>query len=128
MAESHLPTLPESCVPDAFHHGHLYSPTAGVTTIAFRPGDEYEPMPSEPCGNPQAWALWWKSTAKIPTADFLGLKAGDDITAQHTTPSPGVVVATYRFGALVRYPMPPGANTEYAEMYVRRRNTSGRWY
>jgi hypothetical protein len=131
-----LTTLPVSSVPAAFDRGHLYSPTLDLTRYAlddryvydYRPGDLYEPMPAAP-REPRAFAWWWKNVAQQIVADFLGLMPGDAITVQHVTyVLSAMVVETYRWGALVRYPMPKGAREPYAEMYVRRRNTAGHWY
>lgn len=125
-----LTTLPDSSVPAAFDRGHLYSPTAlYIERIDYRPGTLHDPMPESPRGNPKAWGEWWKNVAKTPTPDFLGLKVGDEITVQHVTNTgPGTVIETHRFGAVVRYPMPEGADKSHDEMYVCRRNTSGHWY
>jgi hypothetical protein len=128
---SDLTTLPVSSVPAAFDRGHLYSPTADVVAygIDHRPGDQFEPMPASPRGNPPAWAEWWRTVALVAAPDFLGLKAGGDITVQHPcSVGTGAVMATYRFGALVRCPTPEGAEKPYADMYVRSRNQFGHWY
>lgn len=125
-----LGTLPDSAVPAAFDRGHLYSPTAASAEhINYRPGTLHDPMQESPRGNPKAWVEWWKNVAITPTPDFLGLKAGDEITIQHVTSTgPGTVIETHRFGAVVRYPMPKGANKPHEEMYVCRRNADGHWY
>ncbi len=132
-----LTVLPKSSVPAAFDRGHLYSPTLDLTRYAlderyvydYRPGDDFEPMAPAPRGNALAWRRWWDDAAKVATPDFLGLRVGDEITIQQVIGTgSGTVTATYRFGAVVRYPMPKGASEPYAEMYVRRRNNSGHWY
>lgn len=132
-----LTVFPESSVPAAFDRGHLYSPTSDQTAYAlddryiydYRPGDLYEPMPPAPRGDGKAWARWSRNTARITVPDFLGLRVGDQVTIQHVTSAgTGTVVKTYRCGALVRYPMPKGADRPYDEMEVRRRNTAGHWY
>lgn len=132
-------TLPVSSVPAAFDRGHLYSPDRSQTQYAlderyiydYRPGDLFEPMPEAPRGNPKAWIWWWKNVAKVETPDFLGLRVGDEITVQHVTSvGPGQVIGTYRFGAVIRYPLPVSNLTDrkHDEMIVSRRNTSGHWY
>ncbi|WP_433855149.1 hypothetical protein [Streptomyces kronopolitis] len=61
--------------------------------------------------------------------DFLGLQSGDKITIQHVTSvGPGEVIETKRYGAVVRYPMPEGADRPFGETLVRRRNDAGHWY
>lgn len=86
-------------------------------------------MPTSPRGNPKAWAEWWRTVASVGTPDYLGLRPGDEITIQHPSGvGPGAVIATCRFGAVVRYPMPEGASEPYADMYVCRRNAAGHWY
>jgi hypothetical protein len=130
--------LPVSSVPAAFDRGHLYSPTLDLTRCAlddwylydYRPGDLFEPMPKAPHGG-KAFAWWWLNIARVDVPDFLGLRVGDQITIQHVTSvSPGEVIATHRFGAVVRYPLPVSSLTErtHDEMYVRRRNDAGHWY
>lgn len=130
--------LPASSVPAAFDRGHLYSPTLDLTRYAlddrylydYRPGDLYEPMPSAPTP-PKEFAWWWLNTARVSAPDFLGLRVGDQITIQHVIDvGPGEVIATYRFGATVRYPLPVSdlTNRTHDEMYVRRRNDAGHWY
>ena len=134
-----LTTYPVSSVPAAFDRGHLYSPTTTHLAWAldpgilydYRPGNDFEPMPEAPRGNPKAWAWWWKNTAKVETPDFLGLRAGDGITVQHVgSVGPGEVVSTWRYGAVVRYPLPVSnlTNRTHSEMVVRRRNDAGHWY
>lgn len=132
-----MDTLPKSSVPAAFDRGHLYSPTLDLTKYAlddryiydYRPGDIFEPMPSVPRYDPPAFAWWWSSIASQPAPDFLGLHAGDEVTVQHPTGAgPGVVVATLRCGAVVRYPMPEGASRPHAQIRVSRRNCDGHWY
>ncbi|MDT0377291.1 hypothetical protein RM572_00680 [Streptomyces sp. DSM 42041] len=143
MTTTHQPTLTDtaaplpgtSSVPAAMDRGHLYSPTADITRYAlddryaydYQPGDLFEPMPPAPRGDGKAWAWWWANTAKTPTPDFLGLATGDTITVQHATGhGPAEVLATYRLGALIRFPHPDGETR--GEMYVRRCNHFGRWY
>lgn len=135
MTTPDLAVLPASSVPAAFDRGHLYSPTLGLTRYAlderyaydYRPGDLFEPMPEAPRGDGKAFAWWWLNVAKVETPDFLGLRAGDDITIQHVgSVGDGTVLATYRHGALVRYPHPKP--DEHGEMFVKRRNDSGHWY
>lgn len=128
--QADIEALPVSSVPAAFDSGHLYSPTDRfIDRTDYRPGALYDPMPESPSGNPKAWGEWWRNVAKTPTPDFLGLKPDDEITVQHVTSTgTGTVIATYRFGALVRYPMPEGADKPHGEMYISRRNTSGHWY
>jgi hypothetical protein len=137
LADVNRTALPESSVPAAFDRGHLYSPTADVTRYTlddrysydYRPGNDFEPMPDAPRGDGKAFAWWWRNVASIDAPDFLGLRAGDEITIQHVTSTgPGVVTATRRSGAVVRYPLPRGGDRTHAEMYVRRRNTAGHWY
>jgi hypothetical protein len=133
-----LETLPQSSVPAALDRGHLYSPTLDLARYAlddtcaydYRPGDLYEPMPPAPHGGTE-FAWWWLNTARITTPDFLGLHAGDQIAIQHATNvGPGKVITTYRFGAVVQYPLPVSslATRTHEEMYVRRRNDAGHWY
>ncbi|MEU6979654.1 hypothetical protein [Streptomyces sp. NPDC046371] len=123
-------TLPVSSVPAAFDREHLYSPSAGTAElIEHRPGDVFGPLPTSPRGNPTAWKEWWTQHASTPTPDYLGLKAGDEITIQHaSTTGPGTVLSTCRFGAIVRYPMPKGTDKPHSEMYVTARNQHGHWY
>jgi hypothetical protein len=131
-----LTVLPQSSVPAAFDRGHLYSPTRDLTRLAlderyvydYRPGDLFEPMPQAPRGNPKDWAWWWHNVARVDAPDFLGLRVGDRITIQEVSVGEGEVVETYRCGAVVRCPLPPGGDKPYAEMYVRRRNDAGHWY
>jgi hypothetical protein len=129
--------LPASSVPAALDRGHLYSPTLDLTKCAlderyiydYRPGDLFEPMPSAPRGDGKAFARWWNNVARLAAPDFLGLRAGDKVTIQHpTSVGPGVVVETLRCGAIVRYPMPKGADRPHAEIRVSRRNCDGHWY
>lgn len=131
-----LTVLPDSAVPAAFDRGHLYSPDMGYMQYAldgryiydYRPGNDFEPMPEAPHGG-KAFAWWWNNAARIDVPDYLGLRVGDEITIQHVTSTgPGTVIETHRFGAVVRYPMPEGADKSHDEMYVCRRNTSGHWY
>jgi hypothetical protein len=134
--ETDLTVLPKSSVPAAFDRGRLYSPTLDQTRYAlddryiydYRPGDLYEPMPAVPHGG-TAWSRWVRNTARIEVPDFLGLRIGDDITLQHVTSvGPAVVVKAYRYGAVVRYPMPEGATEPYAETRVDSRTGAGHWY
>lgn len=123
--------LAASSVPAAFDREHLYSPSADVVAygIDYRPGGQFDPLPAAPRGNSKAWGEWWRTQALTETPDYLGLRVGDDITIQHVTSfGPGTVVSTCRFGAVVRYPMPCGADKPYEEMYVRSRNHFGHWY
>ncbi|MEU2099885.1 hypothetical protein ABZ741_37035 [Streptomyces globisporus] len=125
-----LGELPVSSVPAAYDREHLFSPKEGTAEhISHRAGDVFGPLPRS-SGEPEAWATWWKTAASVPTPDFLGLKAGDEITVQLSTVSPGTVARTCRFGALVRIPLPQGpwADKPYEEMYVTRRNQFGHWY
>ncbi|MFF1358696.1 hypothetical protein [Streptomyces sp. NPDC058297] len=132
-----LATLPDSAVPAAFDRGHLYSPTTTHLAWAldpgygydYRPGNDFEPLPEAPRG-PKDWAWWRKNHAMAAVADFLGLRVGDEISlyslqGSHTL---ATVTATYRHHAVVRYPMPKGAQKPYAENWVNRRNAEGHWY
>lgn len=135
-------TYPDSAVPAAFDRGHLYSPTIDQTRYAldagyaydYRPGNDFEPMPDSPRGDPKAWAWWRTNIAMVPAADFLGLRTGDDIILHclHGHHDPATVIATYRHSALVRYPLPVSHSnpdgTRTAEMHVRCRNDDGHWY
>lgn len=134
-----LTTYPVSSVPAAFDRGHLYSPDQGLTKYAlderyiydYRPGDLFEPLAEAPRGNPKAWAWWWRNVARVETPDFLGLRVGDEITVQHVSSvGPGEVVSTWRYGAVVRYPLPVSSMSDrtHDEMMVRRRNDAGHWY
>lgn len=134
---SDLASLPKSSVPAAFDQGHLYSPTTALTQYAlddryeydYRPGDDFEPMPDAPRGDPKAFAWWFHNIASVPVPDFLGLRIGDQITIQHAgSAGSGEVVATQRNGAVIRYPLAPGGDRTHDEMYVRRRNHLGHWY
>lgn len=133
-----LTALPDSAVPAAFDRGHLYSPDTGLTKYAlddryiydYRPGNDFEPLPEAPRGNPKAWAWWRKNHALVPTADFLGLRVGDEFSlhslqGNHT---PATVTATYRHHAVYRYPRPEGSEEPYAYGWVNRRNAEGHWY
>jgi hypothetical protein len=122
--------LPSSSVPAAYDRGHLYSPSASTVAagIAHRPGAAFPPLPDSPA-DPPAWKTWWLTKARVETPDYLGLSAGAAITIQHASGTgPGEVIATQRFGAVVRYPTPDGADEPYGEMYVRVRNHHGHWY
>lgn len=131
-----LTTLPASSVPAAFDRGRLYSPTMDMAKDAlderyiydYRPGDLYEPMPPFLCdGTSYGW--WLRNVARIEVPDFLGLRPGDQITLQHVTcVSPGSVIKTYRYGAVVRYPMPDGASSPYDDILVSNRTAKGHWY
>lgn len=135
MTAVDLAALPQSSVPAAFDRGHLYSPTLDLTRYAlddryvydYRAGDLFEPMPEAPRGDPKGFAWWWLNIARVDVPDFLGLRVGDQITVDLVTSvSAGEVIATYRCGAVVRYPFPDPA--EHGEMRVRRRNDAGHWY
>ncbi|MFE1130838.1 hypothetical protein ACFW6R_29715 [Streptomyces albidoflavus] len=120
--------LPTSSVPAALDRGHLYSPR-GPEVADHRPGDLYGPLPRSRPG--AAWRGWWDAEASVPTPDYLGLRAGDVITVQHPcTVESATVVSTCRFGALVRYPLPPcdWSTATHAEQYVTARNPAGHWY
>jgi hypothetical protein len=120
--------LPVSSVPAAFDRDHLYSPSIRSVTegVAYRPGDLFEPMPESP-HEPKQWSEWWRTAAQVGTPDFLGLRVGDSITVQGAgETSPGEVLSTCRFGAVVRVPKPSG--TDFTEQYVCRRNQFGYWY
>ncbi|MCX4405928.1 MULTISPECIES: hypothetical protein [unclassified Streptomyces] len=137
-----LTVHPDSAVPSAFDRGHLYSPTLGQTRYAlnagyaydYRPGNDFEPMPDSPRGDGKAWAWWRTNVAKVPAADFLGLHAGDEVTLHclHGHHDTATVIAAYRHGALVRFPLPVSHSnpdgTLTAEMYVHTRNNDGHWY
>ena len=138
MANMDLTAYPDSAVPAAFDRGHLYSPTTTHLawaldpryTYEYRPGNDFEPLPEAPRGNGKAWAWWRRNHAMVPTTDFLGLCAGDEISlhslqGNHT---PAVVVATYRHHAVVRYPNPEGAREPFTQTWVNRRNADGHWY
>jgi hypothetical protein len=129
---------PDSAVPAAFDRGHLYSPTLDQTRWAlkpgyaydYKPGRDFEPMPDSPRGDGKAWAWWNRNIAMIPAADFLGLRAGDEISlhslqGNHT---PVTVTATYRHHAVVRHPRPEGSTEPYTQTWVNRRNADGHWY
>ena len=129
--------LPQSSVPAAFDRGHLYSPTLDLARYAlddryeydYRSGDNFEPMPDAPRGDPKAFAWWWTNIASVPVPDFLGLRVGDQVTIQHVcSVGAGEVIATQRDGAVIRYPLAPGGDRTHGEMYVRRRNHLGHWY
>lgn len=129
-----LTELPDSSVPAAFDRGHLCSPTSDYLKYAladrydYRPGNDFEPMPPAPHGG-KAFAWWFRNTAKVDVPDFLGLRVGDEVTIQHVcSVDSGTVVATWRFGAQVRYLMPEGAEEPYGYMTVGRRNHLGHWY
>ncbi|MFJ4988682.1 hypothetical protein ACIP9H_33395 [Streptomyces sp. NPDC088732] len=125
-----LGELPVSSVPAAYDRGHLYSPrTVSAEHVDHRPGDVFGPLPM-PAYGPKAWRAWWDE-ASTATADYLGLMAGDEITIQHVgSTGPGTVLSTCRFGAVVRYALPPveWRDEEHAEMYVTARNQFGHWY
>ncbi|MEU5978482.1 hypothetical protein [Streptomyces sp. NPDC047315] len=124
-----LGELPVSCVPAAYDREHLYSPRAGTAEwVEHRPGDVFGPLPLAPSA-PKAFAAWWKGVASVPTPDFLGLVAGDEITIQHVGQvGPGTVHSTRRFGAVVRCPVPPGGDRPYIQQFVKSRNQYGHWY
>lgn len=122
--------LPVSSVPAAFDRGHLYSPTLDVANrgITFRPGSEYEPMPEAP-RNSKGFAWWMSNIATLEVSDYLGLRVGDEVTIQYAGAiGVATVIATHRFGAVVRYPTPQTAGRPTPEGYVRRRNQAGHWY
>lgn len=135
-----LTAHPDSAVPSAFDRGHLYSPTLTQTRWAldgrydYRPGNDFEPMPDSPRGDGKAWAWWRTNIALVPAVDFLGLYAGDEITLHclNGYRDPATVTATFRYGALVRFPLPVSHSnpdgTRTAERYVRCRNDHGDWY
>ncbi|GAA5070480.1 hypothetical protein [Streptomyces similanensis] len=123
-----LGELPTSSVPAAYDREHLYSPSAqNIELIDHRPGDLFAPLPAVP-QEPKRWAAWWREQASVPTPDFLGLEPGDEITVLDDVTAS--VVSTCRFGAVVRYALPPSpwATDTHAEMYVTRRNQFGHWY
>jgi hypothetical protein len=123
-----LGELPVSSVPAAYDREHLYSPKADtIEWIDYRPGDRFAPLSRSPHA-PKAWGAWWRTEANVPTPDFLGLETGDVITLHDGDTA--TVVSTCRFGAVVRYALPPceWRDTEHAEMYVTRRNQFGHWY
>ncbi|MER6616364.1 hypothetical protein [Streptomyces xantholiticus] len=124
-----LGELPVSSVPAAYDREHLYSPKAGTAEhVDRRPGDLYGPLPVSP-HEPKAWRAWWDAYATAETPDYLGLEVGDDITIQHaTTTGPGTVVSTCRFGAVVRFLLPPGSDEPHVDMFVTARNQFGHWY
>jgi hypothetical protein len=134
VPELDLTTLPVSSVPAAFDRGHLHSPTSVYIASAlagrydYRPGDLYEPMPDAPA-EPKAFVWWFQNIAKVDVPDFLALHVGDEVTIQHVcSVGVGAVVATWRFGAQVRWPMPEGSEEPFGFMTVRRRNHLGHWY
>ncbi|MFI7415271.1 hypothetical protein ACIBU0_42225 [Streptomyces sp. NPDC049627] len=123
-----LGELPVSSVPAAYDREHLYSPQADTAAVVdHRPGDRFAPLPRSP-HQPKAWGAWWREQASTPTPDFLGLETGDVITLHDGDTA--TVVSTCRFGAVVRYALPPSEwrDEEHAEMYVTRRNQFGHWY
>lgn len=134
--DTDLTTLPDSSVPAAFDRGRLYSPTSDQTAYAlderyiydYRPGNDFEPMP--PCPRDgKRYGFWLRNSARIEVPDFLGLRAGDEVTLQHVTcVGPGVVIKTYRYGAVVRYPLPEGAREPHADTLVNSRTSLGHWY
>lgn len=134
-----LDSFPDSSLPAAFDRGHLYSPTLDQTRYAlddryiydYRLGNDFEPMPEAPRGDPKAFAWWWRNIATTSASDFLGLRVGDQISIQHVTSTgPGEVIATQRDAAVVRYPLPQSDLTArtHDEMRVSRRNDGGHWY
>lgn len=133
-----LTVLPDSAVPSAFDRGCLYSPTTTHMAWAldpgviydYRPGNDFEPLPEAPRGNPKAWAWWRKNHAMVPTDDFLGLRVGDEISLHSLQGNHelATVTATYRHHAVVRYPMPEGSKEPHADSWVNRRNAEGHWY
>ncbi|SEE83164.1 hypothetical protein SAMN05216483_6697 [Streptomyces sp. 2131.1] len=123
-----LGELPVSSVPAAYDREHLYSPKANTAALVdHRPGDQFPPLPVSPPG-PKAWGAWWRTEASVTTPDYLGLEPGDVITLDDGDTA--TVVSTCRFGAVVRYALPPSewCDKEYAEQYVTARNQFGRWY
>ncbi|MFI8206669.1 hypothetical protein [Streptomyces sp. NPDC085937] len=123
-----LGELPVSSVPAAYDREHLYSPKANTAAaVDHRPGDQFPPLPVPPSG-PKAWGAWWRDEASMPTPDYLGLEPGDVITLHDGDTA--TVVSTCRFGAVVRYALPPSDwhDQDHAEMYVTARNQFGHWY
>lgn len=123
-----LGELPVSSVPAAYDREHLYSPKANTAAVVdHRPGDQFPPLPPSP-SEPKAWHAWWRTEASVPTPDYLGLEPGDVITVVDT--GTATVVSTCRFGAVVRYELPPcdWRDEEHAQMYVTARNQFGHWY
>ncbi|MFJ4880116.1 hypothetical protein ACIP93_33580 [Streptomyces sp. NPDC088745] len=122
-----LGELPISSIPAAYDREHLYSPKAGTAErVEHRPGDVFGPLPMSLAG--KAWRAWWDTEANTTTPDFLGLQEGDEITVVGV--GPATVVSTCRFGAVVRFALPPCDWHEktHAEMYVTARNQVGHWY
>ncbi|MFF8696308.1 hypothetical protein ACF08W_29255 [Streptomyces sp. NPDC015144] len=123
-----LGELPVSSVPAAYDREHLYSPKANTASVVdHRPGDQFAPLPVSPSA-PKAWGAWWRSEASVSTPDYLGLEPGDVITLHDGDTA--TVVSTCRFGAVVRYALPPSEwrGEEYAEQFVTARNQFGHWY
>ncbi|MEU5748290.1 hypothetical protein ABZ804_22460 [Streptomyces sp. NPDC047726] len=123
-----LGELPVSSVPAAYDREHLYSPKADtIEWIDYRPGDRFAPLPRSP-REPKAWGAWWRTEANVATPDFLGLETGDVITLADGDTA--TVVSTCRFGAVVRYALPPceWRDEEHAQQYVTARNQFGHWY
>ncbi|CAM5238246.1 hypothetical protein [Streptomyces griseomycini] len=123
-----LGEMPVSSVPAAYDRGHLYSPKEGTAErVDHRPGDRFAPLPKAP-HEPKAWGTWWRAEANAPTPDYLGLEPGDVITLVDDVTA--TVVSTCRFGAVVRYEVPPSpwAAETHVDMYVTARNQFGHWY
>ncbi|MFF9901323.1 hypothetical protein [Streptomyces longispororuber] len=123
-----LGELPISSVPAAYYGEHLYSPKADTAALVdHRPGNRFPPLPTSPSG-PKAWNDWWRTEASVPTPDYLGLEPGDVVTVVGS--GTATVMSTCRFGALVRYALPPSpwADRTHGEMYVTARNQFGHWY
>ncbi|MFD9690403.1 hypothetical protein ACFXPX_36810 [Kitasatospora sp. NPDC059146] len=121
-------SFPASSVPVAFDAGHLHSPTADdvAAGIDFRPGDRFEPMAPTPSGGVREKAAWWRTVANVGTPDFLGLVTGSTIAVELSgSPTPGVVISTFRAGARVQTALPDGTRIE---LTVSRRHPSGYWY
>ena len=133
-----LTVLPGSAVPAAFDRGHLYSPTTTHLAWAldpgydydYRPGNDFEPLPEAPHGNPKGWVWWRKNHAVVPVSDFLGLHVGDEISlySLQGQPTKATVTATYRHHAVYRYPRPEESKEPYAYGRANRRNAEGHWY
>ncbi|MEU6462191.1 hypothetical protein [Streptomyces sp. NPDC046976] len=123
-----LGELPVSSVPAAYDREHLYSPRANTAAVVdHRPGDRFAPLPRTPHA-PKAWGAWWRTEANVSTPDFLGLETGDVIAL--VDGDTATVVSTCRYGAVVRYELPPceWRSKEHAEQYVTARNQFGHWY
>ncbi|MFD8488681.1 hypothetical protein [Streptomyces sp. NPDC059712] len=132
-----LTILPDSAVPAAFDRGHLYSPTTTHMAWAldpgyvydYQPGNDFEPLPEAP-RDPKGWAWWRQNHASVPTADFLGLRVGDEISLHSLqgTPTKVTVTSTCRHHACYRYPSPIGSEEPYRYGWANRRTADGDWY